>query len=98
MLGLFGRSKKNGLLEDKKSESCWMLYMSAGKLTALFVKNEAAYKEQEEYYMVDENKKPLQFPTKDEAIAWLFDNVKLELINDLYKLMPKYNPKHYLKN
>ncbi|MBX9158490.1 hypothetical protein [Bacillus cereus] len=98
MLGLFGRSKKNGLLEDKKSKSCWMLYMSAGKLTALFVKNEAAYKEQEEYYMVDENKKPLQFPTKDEAIDWLFDNVKLELINDLYKLMPKYNPKHYLKN
>lgn len=100
MLGLFGRSKNKEIevTKDELDESCWMLYMSAGKLTALFVKNEAAYKEQEEYYMVDENKKPLQFPTKDEAIDWLFDNVKLELINDLYKLMPKYNPKHYLKN
>lgn len=99
MLGLFGRSKKKELelAKDKPDESCWMLCMSAGKLCAVLVKDASEYKEREEYYMVDENKKPLQFPTKDEAIDWLFDNVKLELINDLYKLMPKYNPKHWLK-
>ncbi|MBE7114474.1 hypothetical protein FT641_18355 [Bacillus paranthracis] len=99
MLGLFGRSKKKELelTKDTPDESCWMLYMSAGKLCAVLVKDAAAYKEREEYYMVDEDKNPLQFPNKSEAVAWLFDNVKLGLIDDEYKLMPKYNPNHYLK-
>lgn len=99
MLGLFGRSKKKVLevTKDEPDESCWMLYMSAGKLCAVLVRDADEYTEREDYYMVDENKKPLQFPNRAEAIEWLFDNVKPELISDGYKLMPKYNPKHWLK-
>ncbi|MFV1457389.1 hypothetical protein [Bacillus mycoides] len=100
MLGLFGRSKKREIEieEAKPDESCWMLYMSAGKLLAVLVRDEDEYTEREEYYMVNENKKPLQFANKAEAVDWLFDNVKPELISDSYKLLPKYNPKYYLKN
>ncbi|WP_460271440.1 hypothetical protein [Bacillus sp. NEAU-Y102] len=99
MLGLFGRSKKKEIEieEAKPDESCWMVYMAGGKLHAHLVKDNETYKEREEHYMVGEDKKPLQFPDKTEAVAWIFDNVKPELINDGYKLLPKYNPNYFLK-
>lgn len=83
------------------SSVCFRPYMKAGKMSIVKVNKADTSAYMVENFMVDAKGNYVQFATESEAVNWLCDNVKTELIHEDYvaKLIrPSSNREYWLKD
>ncbi|MGN4723929.1 hypothetical protein ACTFR8_23140 [Bacillus cereus group sp. MYBK15-3] len=85
----------------KTTSVCFRPYVKAGKMSIVELNSEDPRVRREDYFMTDVDGNYLQFATEAEAVAWVWKNVKTELIHDDYldKLTkPAVNRTYWLKD
>lgn len=76
------------------------LYRVNGKMDVLCLTSETVQSFEEDYFMTDEDGRILQFDNEDEAVAWLLENIKPDLLAPSYRnkiINPKQNREYWLK-
>ncbi|MBE7114471.1 hypothetical protein FT641_18370 [Bacillus paranthracis] len=86
----------------KGVSSVWFRpYMKAGRMSVVEVDIADTSAYMHENFMTDANGNYVQFVTEDEAINWLHDNIKTELIHEDYVetlIRPSSNREYWLKD
>lgn len=76
------------------------LYMVNGKMDVLCLTGKTVQSFEEDYFMTDEDGHILQFDNEDDAVNWLLNNIKPDLLAPSYRnkiINPKRNREYWLK-
>ncbi|WP_460271438.1 hypothetical protein [Bacillus sp. NEAU-Y102] len=86
---------------DNTESMFFRLYMVNGKMDVLCLNSKTVQSFEEDYFMTDEGGHILQFDDEDEAVAWLLENIKPDLLAARYRnklVNPKQNREYWLKD
>ncbi|MFV1457390.1 hypothetical protein [Bacillus mycoides] len=86
---------------DNAESMFFRLYMVNGKMDVLCLTDKTVQSFEEDYFMTDEDGVILQFDNEDDAVNWLLEHIKPELVAANYHnkiINPKQNREYWLKD